>query len=246
MVLGYAYPAYGCYKTVEKNKFNIDDLRFWCQYWILMAALSVFEVFGDIFISWLPLYGEMKLAFIIYLWYPKTKGTKYIYEAFVRPVLTNHESEIDKHLQDLKLRAWDLALYYWQNCAQLGHGAFLQLLQFLLLQSQKLKTGNYGSSTNKKTDNSGASSPPTPPPAADYMPSSPMRSYVSFSKRGGSSETAPSSPSRFGKKWPPHEPASPVTGQSMPSRLVAPPPQVTTVQMKPHEAYTQYVQVEEF
>lgn len=33
MVLGYAYPAFQCFKTVEKNKVEIEELRFWCQYW---------------------------------------------------------------------------------------------------------------------------------------------------------------------------------------------------------------------
>lgn len=218
MVLGYAYPAYECYKTVEKNKINIDDLRFWCQYWILMAVLSICEIFGDIFISWLPLYGEMKLAFIIYLWYPKTKGTKYVYETFVRPVIASHETEIEKLIQDLKLRAWDLILHYWQNFAQLGQGAFFQILQYLLLQSQKLKTGSFSSTTanNKKTDGpstEGSRAPP-PPPVADYIPSSPIRRPIPSHVATPRGETPPSSPSRFGKKWPPQEPSSPMPGQS--------------------------------
>ena len=33
LVLGYAYPAYECFKTVELNKPEIEQLRFWCQYW---------------------------------------------------------------------------------------------------------------------------------------------------------------------------------------------------------------------
>ncbi|KAJ4827052.1 hypothetical protein Tsubulata_042040 [Turnera subulata] len=73
MVFGYAYPAYECYKTVEKNKPEIEQLRFWCQYWILVAVLTVCERVGDAFISWVPMYSEAKLAFFIYLWYPKTK-----------------------------------------------------------------------------------------------------------------------------------------------------------------------------
>ncbi|KAG2390541.1 HVA22-like protein [Vigna angularis] len=40
MVFGYAYPAYECYKAVEKNKPEIEQLRFWCQYWILVAVLT--------------------------------------------------------------------------------------------------------------------------------------------------------------------------------------------------------------
>lgn len=39
MVLGYAYPAYECYKTVEKNKPEIEQLRFWCQYWYVLHRL---------------------------------------------------------------------------------------------------------------------------------------------------------------------------------------------------------------
>jgi receptor expression-enhancing protein 1/2/3/4 len=33
LVFGYAYPAYECYKTVELNKPEIEQLIFWCQYW---------------------------------------------------------------------------------------------------------------------------------------------------------------------------------------------------------------------
>ncbi|KAI4985909.1 hypothetical protein ZWY2020_018539 [Hordeum vulgare] len=54
LVFGYAYPAYECYKTVELNKPEIEQLIFWCQYW-------------------LPFYSEAKPLFFIYLWYPRTK-----------------------------------------------------------------------------------------------------------------------------------------------------------------------------
>ena len=79
MILGYAYPAYECYKSVELNKPEIEQLRFWCQYWsvyhlfhllgiliggkkhflihgycfrILVAAMSFFERIGDVLIAW--------------------------------------------------------------------------------------------------------------------------------------------------------------------------------------------------
>ncbi|KAK2428662.1 putative HVA22 protein g [Trifolium repens] len=32
-VFGYAYPTYECHKGVEKNKPEIEQLRFWCQNW---------------------------------------------------------------------------------------------------------------------------------------------------------------------------------------------------------------------
>ncbi|XP_038975125.1 splicing factor YJU2-like isoform X2 [Phoenix dactylifera] len=42
LVLGYAYPAYECFKTVELNKPEIEQLRFWCQYWYVLATCQTY------------------------------------------------------------------------------------------------------------------------------------------------------------------------------------------------------------
>ena len=39
-VLGYAYPAYLCYKDMEGDK--ADRLKLWCMYWwVVVAAAAV-------------------------------------------------------------------------------------------------------------------------------------------------------------------------------------------------------------
>ncbi|KAH1090357.1 hypothetical protein J1N35_017614 [Gossypium stocksii] len=146
LILGYAYPAFECFKTVEKNKTEMQELRFWCQYWILLAFLTVFERIGDIFISWLPMYGELKLTLLIYLWYPKTKGSDYVYDTWLRPYMARHGTEVDKKVQEVRAKAWEFALYYWQNCTELGQSKFWEMLQ-----SPSLKHGNQKKS--KKTIN---------------------------------------------------------------------------------------------
>ncbi|KAK4860291.1 hypothetical protein QYF36_020691 [Acer negundo] len=135
MVFGYAYPAYECYKTVERNKPEIEQLRFWCQYWILVAVLTVSERVGDTFISWVPMYSEAKLAFFIYLWYPKTKGTSYVYDSFFRPYVARHENEIDRNLLELRTRAGDMAVLYWQRAASYGQTRVFDILQYIASQS---------------------------------------------------------------------------------------------------------------
>ncbi|KAK4351885.1 hypothetical protein RND71_027403 [Anisodus tanguticus] len=135
MVFGYAYPAYECFKTVEMNKPDIQQLRFWCQYWILVAMMTVCERFGDAFISWVPMYSEAKLAFVIYLWCPKTKGTTYVYDAFFRPVILRHEPEIDKNLLELRTRAGDMLFLYWQKAASYGQTRVFDILQYIASQS---------------------------------------------------------------------------------------------------------------
>ncbi|KAK8560461.1 hypothetical protein V6N13_082899 [Hibiscus sabdariffa] len=135
MVFGYAYPAYECYKTVEMNKPEIDQLRFWCQYWILVAVLTVCERIGDTFISWVPMYSEAKLAFYIYLWYPKTRGTTYVYDSFFRPYVAKHENEIDRNLLELRTRAGDMAVLYWQRAASYGQTRIFEIMQYVSSQS---------------------------------------------------------------------------------------------------------------
>ncbi|CAA3012671.1 Hypothetical predicted protein [Olea europaea subsp. europaea] len=135
MVFGYAYPAYECYKTVEMNKPDIEQLRFWCQYWIIVAILTVCERIGDLFISWVPMYSEAKLAFFLYLWFPKTKGTTYVYDSFFRPYVAKHETDIDRNLLELRTRAGDMAILYWQKTASYGQTRIFDILQYIASQS---------------------------------------------------------------------------------------------------------------
>ncbi|KAL7175181.1 hypothetical protein ACSBR2_028896 [Camellia fascicularis] len=135
MLFGYAYPAYECFKTVEKNKPDIEQLRFWCQYWILVAVLTVCERIGDTFVAWVPMYSEAKLAFFIYLWYPKTMGTTYVYDCFFKPYMAKHETEIDRNLLELRTRAGDIAVVYWQRASSYGQTRIFDILQYVAAQS---------------------------------------------------------------------------------------------------------------
>ncbi|KAL6648452.1 hypothetical protein ACP70R_012676 [Stipagrostis hirtigluma subsp. patula] len=140
LAFGYAYPAYECYKTVELNKPEIEQLIFWCQYWILVALLTVLERFGDFTVSWLPFYSEAKVLFFIYLWYPKTKGTTYIYGTFFKPYISQHENEIDRNLLELRARATDAVFIYVQKAASVGQNTFFDVLKYVASQSPSQKS----------------------------------------------------------------------------------------------------------
>ncbi|XP_031284974.1 HVA22-like protein i [Pistacia vera] len=135
MVFGYAYPAYECFKSVEKKTPEIDQLLFWCQYWILVAMFTVGERVGDAFISWLPMYNEAKLAFFTYLWYPKTKGTSYVYNFLLRPYVSKHETEIDRNLLEVNVKAKEIGLLLWQEAASYGHTKFCDILLYFSTHS---------------------------------------------------------------------------------------------------------------
>ncbi|XP_058003383.1 HVA22-like protein j [Hevea brasiliensis] len=166
LLFGYAYPAFECFKSIENNRVEKEELRFWCQYWVIIAILTICERIGDTFVSWLPMYGEIKLALFICLWYPKTKGTGYIYETLLRPFVTRHETDIERKLLELRARAWDFALYYWQNCTDLGQSAFFQVLEYLTAQP-----GKFSGKRAKKASKYEPSAPPAPPGLISELPS---------------------------------------------------------------------------
>ncbi|KAF7818832.1 putative HVA22-like protein g [Senna tora] len=155
LLLGYAYPGFQCYKTVEKNKVQIEELRFWCQYWILVAFLTVLEDIADIFIAWLPMYGELKLALFIYL-------CGYIYDAVLRPYVTTHENDIENKLLEWRARIWDLAVFYLQNCTEFGQSAFLQTLEYFAGQSKRFHANPTTQKIDMQSEVVGSQFPPTP------------------------------------------------------------------------------------
>ncbi|CAN1133975.1 HVA22-like protein j [Linum perenne] len=152
LFFGYAYPAFECFKSTEKNKINIEDVRFWCQYWIIVALITVCERFGDFFLSWLPFYGEAKLGFFIWLWYPKTKGTYFMYNTFLKPYVSQHQSEIDQKLQEVKVKVWDFAIHYWMNCTKLGSATIFQVLEQLATQSGRFGGSGGGGGTKPQVN----------------------------------------------------------------------------------------------
>ncbi|KAK4797608.1 hypothetical protein SAY86_029934 [Trapa natans] len=156
MVFGYAYPAFHCFGMVEKNQANVEELQFWCRYWIIMAIVTTLERITDLLISWSPMYNELKLAFILYLWHPKTKGTAHVYETFLHPFIAQHENHIERKLAEWGDMAWDVAVFYCHHCAILGQAALFKLLHFLASQSEK-----FSESASKDTSSQRLSTSPT-------------------------------------------------------------------------------------
>jgi receptor expression-enhancing protein 1/2/3/4 len=55
----------------------------------------------------LPLYYELKLAYIVALWHPQTKFALTVYGKVLLPFLQHHEPQIDRSFLELKTKAMD-------------------------------------------------------------------------------------------------------------------------------------------
>lgn len=86
------YPAYVSYNTVLNPDENTQ--RYLLMFWTVNTCFTVVEMFGDLLGSWVPLYYEAKIVFIIFLTFPKFRGAKMAYK-FVAPYLRLVEPHFD-------------------------------------------------------------------------------------------------------------------------------------------------------
>lgn len=58
-----------------------------------------------------------------------------MYDSFFRPYVAKHEPDIDRNLMELKTRAGDIAVSYWQKAASYGQTRIFDILQYVAAQS---------------------------------------------------------------------------------------------------------------
>eukprot|EP00238_Polyblepharides_amylifera_P005628 CAMPEP_0196585402 /NCGR_PEP_ID=MMETSP1081-20130531/50511_1 /TAXON_ID=36882 /ORGANISM="Pyramimonas amylifera, Strain CCMP720" /LENGTH=115 /DNA_ID=CAMNT_0041906929 /DNA_START=251 /DNA_END=598 /DNA_ORIENTATION=+ len=91
--------------------------------------MNLFESVADTFIFWIPMYSEAKVAFVVYLWHPRTEGASYMYNSFLLPFLKQHEHEVDRCINETKTRCADLVASYWTRAMQYAQQGFMHALQ---------------------------------------------------------------------------------------------------------------------
>uniref|UniRef100_A0A8D2NW42 Receptor expression-enhancing protein n=1 Tax=Zosterops lateralis melanops TaxID=1220523 RepID=A0A8D2NW42_ZOSLA len=110
MLFGMLYPAYASYKAVKTK--NIREYVRWMMYWIVFALFMATETFTDLLISWFPFYYEVKMAFVVWLLSPYTRGASLLYRRFVHPTLARKEKDIDAFLVQARERSYQTMLRF--------------------------------------------------------------------------------------------------------------------------------------
>ncbi|NWY98527.1 REEP4 protein, partial [Loxia curvirostra] len=98
----------------------------WMMYWIVFALFMTAETFTDLFISWLPFYYEVKMAFVIWLLSPYTRGASLLYRRFVHPTLARREKDIDAFLVRACECGYETALRFGKRGLTLAATAAVQ------------------------------------------------------------------------------------------------------------------------
>jgi receptor expression-enhancing protein 5/6 len=86
-LVGFIYPAYMSFKSLEGGK-NVDgDASQWMTYWIVFCFVTMIESALPFLIQYVKFYYLIKCAVIIWLFHPKTSGAQVIYSSAVRPYI---------------------------------------------------------------------------------------------------------------------------------------------------------------
>ncbi|CAL9769739.1 unnamed protein product, partial [Musa acuminata subsp. burmannicoides] len=82
------YPLYASVCAIESPS-KLDDEQ-WLAYWILYSFLTLMEMVAEPILSWIPVWHQIKVAFVAWLVLPQFRGASFIYERFVREQLRKH------------------------------------------------------------------------------------------------------------------------------------------------------------
>ncbi|KAJ6658669.1 hypothetical protein lerEdw1_019829 [Lerista edwardsae] len=124
LVFGMLYPAYASYKAVKTK--NIREYVRWMMYWIVFALFMATETMADTFISWFPFYYEIKMAFVVWLLSPYTRGASLLYRKFVHPTLSRKEKEIDQFINQAKERGYETLVTFGKRSLNVAATAAVQ------------------------------------------------------------------------------------------------------------------------
>ncbi|XP_062995080.1 receptor expression-enhancing protein 4 isoform X2 [Elgaria multicarinata webbii] len=124
LVFGMLYPAYASYKAVKTK--NIREYVRWMMYWIVFALFMATETIADTFISWFPFYYEIKMAFVVWLLSPYSRGASLLYRKFIHPTLSRREKEIDLLILQAKERGYKTLVNFGKKSLNVAASAAVQ------------------------------------------------------------------------------------------------------------------------
>ncbi|XP_008281891.1 receptor expression-enhancing protein 1 [Stegastes partitus] len=235
LVFGTLYPAYSSYKAVKSK--DVKEYVKWMMYWIIFALFMTVEVFTDMFLCWLPFYYELKIAFVVWLLSPYTKGSSVLYRKFVHPTLSSKEKDIDEYICQAKDKSYDTLVHYGRKGLNVAAtAAVMAATKGQGVLSDRLRSFSMQDLSSYQSDPDNSDTGTTQPTAAQHRTRSMMRSK-SESYKGQDFDVAEFEVLRL-EQWDSKEPPSPtlsapesepapasVTPPSTPPSTPSPPPE---------------------
>ncbi|GFR31545.1 uncharacterized protein T19C3.4 [Trichonephila clavata] len=125
---GVALPVYWSHKALKNS--NEKQIQEWLTYWIIFSLFAKFLDLSSYVIGfWLPFYNELVLLTLFWLISPHFNGSKFLYDNYLKPALSNYENKIDSSLEKTWKNFLDVGLRVSVNTAKLVINATVKFLK---------------------------------------------------------------------------------------------------------------------
>ncbi|KAM7403047.1 hypothetical protein PAMA_003801 [Pampus argenteus] len=183
LVFGTLYPAYSSYKAVKSK--DVREYVKWMMYWIIFAIFTSVEVFTDMFLCWLPFYYELKIAFVVWLLSPYTRGSSVLYRKFVHPTLSSKEKDIDDYICQAKDKGYDTLVHFGRKGLNVAAtAAVMAATKSQGVLSDRLRSFSMQDLSSYQSDPVDTDSGTTQPAPAQHRTRSMMRSKSESYNKG--------------------------------------------------------------
>ena len=81
IALSVAYPVFMSFLALESD--GAEDDKQWLTYWVVFGAVYLIDVFFGVILHSIPFYFFFKLAFLLYLMHPSSKGASKFYDSYL-------------------------------------------------------------------------------------------------------------------------------------------------------------------
>eukprot|EP00429_Kryptoperidinium_foliaceum_P041318 CAMPEP_0176116058 /NCGR_PEP_ID=MMETSP0120_2-20121206/58286_1 /TAXON_ID=160619 /ORGANISM="Kryptoperidinium foliaceum, Strain CCMP 1326" /LENGTH=162 /DNA_ID=CAMNT_0017450305 /DNA_START=68 /DNA_END=556 /DNA_ORIENTATION=- len=89
-LLGFVYPAYMSFQSMEASGGVSEGSTQWLTYWVVFSFVTLLESVIPSLDYYIPFYYYNKAALIIYLYHPQTNGAEVVYNQVVRKYILPH------------------------------------------------------------------------------------------------------------------------------------------------------------
>ena len=83
-VVGFVYPTFRSTAAIRAGAGG-EEATQWLVYWLVFAGLSLVDAHEEAVLRWFPVYWAAKLALLVYLWLPATRGAHRLYKNHLGP-----------------------------------------------------------------------------------------------------------------------------------------------------------------
>ena len=98
-LIGTVYPTFWTIKSIESKDGKAIH---WLIYWIIFSSFILLDFFSGFVVKIIPFYFVMKICFLIWLQWPKSKGCDIIFIYVINNIFESIEEEVDEYVQEVK------------------------------------------------------------------------------------------------------------------------------------------------